>query len=252
MPPCSGVDEPRSRAAQPWSNGRVGVTGVSYSGDTAMLSLALGNAHITAAAPISYDFDPYEDLTRPGGILIKPVIDPYALLLRILDQAGGTTCATSALTEEVCTQAGLTGASPEPVAGPDGEALLATARAEHFPNANLVDMADAGVCRDYARGPQSWTVTSVGDKVAAIGAGRVPILTFAGRRGPRRTWNCPSPGNGARIRRSGPGRDPPPGRGHPAGRGRTPTRAGDARPACRRAGRGGAARRGSRRPPAAG
>ena len=54
-------------AAQPWSNGRVGVTGVSYSGDTAMLSLALRNPHITAAAPISYDFDPYEDLARPAG-----------------------------------------------------------------------------------------------------------------------------------------------------------------------------------------
>ena len=167
-------------AAQPWSNGRVGVTGVSYSGDTAMLSLALRNPHITAAAPISYDFDPYEDLARPGGILIQPLIDPYALLLRILDKAGGTTCATSAETEQVCEEAGLTGASPEPVNGPHGEALLAQARAEHFHNANLVEMATTGVYRDYTRGPQSWTVTSVGGKIAAIEAGGVPILTFAG------------------------------------------------------------------------
>ena len=54
-------------AAQPWSNGRVGVTGVSYSADTAMLSLALRNPHITAAAPVSYDFDVYEDLARRAG-----------------------------------------------------------------------------------------------------------------------------------------------------------------------------------------
>jgi len=27
----------------------------------------LRNPHITAAAPISYDFDPYEDLARPAG-----------------------------------------------------------------------------------------------------------------------------------------------------------------------------------------
>jgi uncharacterized protein len=167
-------------AAQPWSNGRVGVTGVSYSGDTAMLSLALRNPHITAAAPISYDFDPYEDLARPGGILIQPLIDPYALLLRILDKAGGTTCATSAETEQVCEAFGLTGASPEPVAGPHGEALLTQARAEHFHNANLVEMATAGEYRNYARGPQSWAVASVGDKIAAIEAGGVPILTFAG------------------------------------------------------------------------
>jgi uncharacterized protein len=167
-------------AAQPWSNGRVGVTGVSYSADVAMLSLALRNPHITAAAPISYDFDPYEDLVRPGGILIKPLISPYALLLRILDKTGGTTCSTSAATRQICKQLGLTGAAPEPVDGPHGRALRAAARAQHFHNANLVALAEAGVYRDFVKGPQSWTVTSVGSKVAAIGAGRVPILTFAG------------------------------------------------------------------------
>jgi putative CocE/NonD family hydrolase len=167
-------------SAQPWSDGRVGVTGVSYSADTAMASLALHNPHIKAAAPISYDFDPYEDLARPGGILIEPLIKPYGLLLRILDKAGGTTCETSAATRQLCQRFGLAGAAPEPVGGPHGRALLAAARAQHFHNANLVSFADAGVYRDYASGPQSWTVTSVGSKVAAIGSGGVPILTFAG------------------------------------------------------------------------
>jgi uncharacterized protein len=167
-------------AARPWSNGRVGVTGVSYSGDTAMLSLALRNHHITAAAPISYDFDPYEDLVRPGGILIEPRLAPYATLLRILDKADGTTCATSAQTQQLCHQVGLTGAAPEPVSGPHGKALRAAARAEHFHNANLVGFARAGVYRDYVHGPQSWTVASVGDKIGAIQAGDVPILTDAG------------------------------------------------------------------------
>jgi putative CocE/NonD family hydrolase len=167
-------------AAQPWSNGRVGMTGVSYSADIAMGSLALRNPHITAAAPLSYDFDLYEDLARPGGILIQPLIDPYGLLLRILDKAGGTTCATSAETRLLCKETGLTGALPEPVDGPHGKALRAAARAQHFQNVNPVQMAQAGVYRDYVHDPQSWTVTSVGPKVAAIGAGRVPVLTFAG------------------------------------------------------------------------
>jgi hypothetical protein len=166
-------------AARPWSNGRVGVTGVSYAADVAMQSLALRNPHITAAAPISYDFDPYEDLARPGGILIKPLIEPYGTLLRILDKARGTTCATSAQTRQLCQQTGLAGSAPEP-AGPRGKSLLAAARAQHFHNANLVAMAEAGVYRDYVHGPQSWTVTSVGSKTSAIGAGRIPILTFAG------------------------------------------------------------------------
>jgi putative CocE/NonD family hydrolase len=167
-------------AAQRWSNGRVGVTGVSYAADIAMGSLALRNPNITAAAPISYDFDPYEDLARPGGILIQPLIAPYGLLLRILDKAGGTTCATSAQTRQLCRETGLTGALPEPVAGPHATALRAAARAQHFGNANLVQMAQAGVYRDYVHGPQSWTMTSVGSKTSAIGAGGVPILTFAG------------------------------------------------------------------------
>lgn len=167
-------------AARPWSSGRIGVTGVSYSADVAMLSLALHNPHITAAAPISYDFDPYEDLARPGGILIEPRLAPYATVLAILDKARGTTCATSAETRQLCQELGLTGATPEPVSGPHGSALLAAARAQHFRNANLVAMARAGVYRDYVSGPKSWTVASVGSKTAAIRAGGVPILTFAG------------------------------------------------------------------------
>jgi putative CocE/NonD family hydrolase len=145
-----------------------------------MLSLVLRNHHITAAAPISYDFDPYEDLLRPGGLLIEPRLAPYAILLRILDGTGGTTCATNAETQQICDQDGLTGASPEPAGGPDGPALLTAARAEHFSNVNLIDFASAATFRDYVSGEQSWTVASVGPKITAIQAGGVPILTDAG------------------------------------------------------------------------
>jgi predicted acyl esterase len=101
-------------------------------------------------------------------------------VLAILDKARGTTCATSAETTQLCQELGLTGAAPEPVGGPHGGTLLAAARAQHFRNANLVAMPRAGVYRDYVNGPQSWTVASAGSKTAAITAGGVPILTFAG------------------------------------------------------------------------
>jgi uncharacterized protein len=145
-----------------------------------MGSLALRNPHITAAAPLSYDFDPYEDIMRPGGILIQPLVAPYGLLLQILDKADGITCTTNAQMRELCKEAKRTGKVPEPVDGPHGKALRAAARAQHFHNANLPAMAQAGVYRDYVRGPQSWTVTSVGPKTTAISSGGVPILTFAG------------------------------------------------------------------------
>ncbi|MEV6974187.1 CocE/NonD family hydrolase [Kitasatospora sp. NPDC093806] len=167
-------------AARPWSNGRVGTTGVSYGGDTAMLALGLRNHHITAALPISYDFDPYEDLVRPGGILIEPRLAPYALLLRILDRAAGTTCASSEETRRLCAETGLTDAEPKPVDGPDGAALLAAARAEHAGNANLVDQGRDGVHRDFADGPRSWASGAVGEQAAAISAGGVPVLTETG------------------------------------------------------------------------
>ena len=175
-------------AARPWSNGRVGVTGVSYSADAAMLSLALRNPHITAAAPVSYDFDPYEDLVRPGGILIEPLIAPYALLLRILDKAGGTTCATSAQTRQICAAVGLTGAAPEPVDGPHGQALRAAARAQHFHNANLVRLRPGRACTaTTSTAPQSWTVASVGQQDLGDQRGRRadPDLRRMARRGHR-------------------------------------------------------------------
>ncbi|MFJ6618673.1 CocE/NonD family hydrolase [Kitasatospora sp. NPDC091335] len=167
-------------AGRPWSNGRVGTTGISYGGDTAMLATSLGNHHITAAAPVSYDFDPYEDLVRPGGVLIEPRVARYGLVLRVLDQAGGTTCETDDSTRRLCAEVGLTGLQPRPVDGPDGQALLAAARAEHAANANLVEMAHTGVHRDYRNGPESWTVGSVGERTDAVEAGRVPVLTSAG------------------------------------------------------------------------
>jgi uncharacterized protein len=55
-------------AAQPWSNGRVGASGVSYSGDTAELITSLGNPVLTATAPGFTDYDPYEDVMSPGGV----------------------------------------------------------------------------------------------------------------------------------------------------------------------------------------
>src|SRR5579862_305669 len=167
-------------ADQPWSDGRIGLTGVSYSADVAMLALGLRNPHIVAAAPVSYDFDPYEDLLRPGGLLIQPLAEPYATLLRILDDAGGTTCATSLETRQICAGTGLAGAMPEPVQGPDGQALLRAARAQHYGNVNLIDFATAAVYRDYSKGQESWALTSVGDHLQAIEAGGVPILTLAG------------------------------------------------------------------------
>ena len=55
-------------AAQPWSNGRVGVYGTSYEGQAAELIAGLGNAHLVAVAALFSPYDPYRELFYPGGV----------------------------------------------------------------------------------------------------------------------------------------------------------------------------------------
>jgi uncharacterized protein len=53
---------------QPWSNGKVGTYGISYSGNTAELAVALNHPNLIATAPLYADFEPMAQLIMPGGI----------------------------------------------------------------------------------------------------------------------------------------------------------------------------------------
>lgn len=53
---------------QPWSNGRVGSTGVSYDGTTAEFLATTGHPAIRAVAPRFSLFDVYADVAFPGGL----------------------------------------------------------------------------------------------------------------------------------------------------------------------------------------
>lgn len=54
--------------SQPWSNGRVGATGVSYDGTTSELLAATQHPAVRAVAPFFSDYNYYTDLVRPGGV----------------------------------------------------------------------------------------------------------------------------------------------------------------------------------------
>lgn len=53
---------------QTWSNGEVGLYGVSYSANTAELATALNHPAVKAAAPLYADFEPTSSGIMPGGI----------------------------------------------------------------------------------------------------------------------------------------------------------------------------------------
>jgi hypothetical protein len=54
--------------AQPWSNGKIGAMGISYSGGTAEMLLVNQHPAVKAVAPMFSGFDLYSEIAFPGGI----------------------------------------------------------------------------------------------------------------------------------------------------------------------------------------
>jgi putative CocE/NonD family hydrolase len=70
---------------QPWSNGRVGSTGVSYDGTAADFLLANGHPALRAIAPRFSLFDVYTDVAFPGGIHLTWFTEQWSRFNRELD-----------------------------------------------------------------------------------------------------------------------------------------------------------------------
>ncbi len=70
---------------QPWSDGQVGSTGVSYVGTTAELLLANKNPHVKACIPRCNIFDLYNDMVFPGGVCQGPFIKVWGATTKFLD-----------------------------------------------------------------------------------------------------------------------------------------------------------------------
>ena len=64
-----GADAIEWAARQPWSNGRVGMIGVSFGAITQLLTAANRPPHLRAITPDSATSDLYRDVTYPGGVL---------------------------------------------------------------------------------------------------------------------------------------------------------------------------------------
>lgn len=64
-----GYDAVEALAAQPWSNGDVGLVGISYSGYSQLYVAATQPPHLRAITPLSPYADTYRSILYPGGIL---------------------------------------------------------------------------------------------------------------------------------------------------------------------------------------
>jgi uncharacterized protein len=71
--------------AQPWSNGRIGATGISYVGAACDFLASSRNPAVRAIAPLSAVWDTYIDHYYPGGLLLNRLAQSYDALMVALD-----------------------------------------------------------------------------------------------------------------------------------------------------------------------
>lgn len=75
--------------SQPWSNGKVGAIGNSYTGNTALWLASTMNPAVKAVIPRHYEFDLYAETPYPGGILTDWMVKTWNEGNRQLDTNPG-------------------------------------------------------------------------------------------------------------------------------------------------------------------
>jgi uncharacterized protein len=71
--------------AQPWSNGTIGATGISYVGAACDFLASTGHPAVKAIAPLFAVWDTYSDHYYPGGMLLARLATSYDALMIALD-----------------------------------------------------------------------------------------------------------------------------------------------------------------------
>lgn len=71
--------------AQPWSDGSIGATGISYVGAACDFLASTGHPAVRAIAPLFAVWDTYADHYYPGGLLLNRLAENYDALMLALD-----------------------------------------------------------------------------------------------------------------------------------------------------------------------
>jgi uncharacterized protein len=166
-------------AAQPWSNGRVGIYGTSYEGQAAELTAGLGNAHLVAAAALFSPYDPYRELFYPGGCGTGGRYARWMYESQLKDGIAGALDRLAALTGQPAEAIALPPPA-KPVDGPDGPALLDAAIGEHQSNADVHALMSRVPFRDDRVAGLDWEATAPAAGRPGVASPGVPLLVRAG------------------------------------------------------------------------
>ena len=166
-------------AAQPWSNGRVGVYGTSYEGQAAELIAGLGHAHLVAVAALFSPYDHYRELFYPGGCGTDSRYARWMYQSQLQDGVTGALDRLAAITGQ---PAGTIALPPpvKPVDGPDGPAWLGAAVGEHQSNTDAHALMGRVPFRDDRVAGLDWEAAAPAAFGTAIAASGVPVLARAG------------------------------------------------------------------------
>src|SRR3954464_12337722 len=72
-------------ARQPWSDGAIGATGISYVGAAAIFLASTGHPAVKAIAPLFAVWDTWRDHFFPGGVLLNQLAKGYDELMVAMD-----------------------------------------------------------------------------------------------------------------------------------------------------------------------
>ncbi len=154
---------------QPWSDGKVGATGVSYVGTTAELLLVNRHPAVRAIAPQFSFFDAYTDIALPGGIPNTGFMLTWSRAIGPIDR------------NELPEAARRLFVGSRPVDGDSGDVLLAQAVREHAANPDIYENLRGVVFRDDTA-LAGWTLDDLSPHAMLndIRATGVPIYSYSG------------------------------------------------------------------------
>jgi len=139
--------------AQPWSNGKVGAIGTSYSGTTAELLAVNNHPAVKAVVPRFADHDLYFDIAFPGGISFVWMMKNWGYYTHLLD--------SNVVPKDAGLMARLFVRGVKPVDGDKGRRLLTKAVAEHAKNGDVYQLATSATFRDETNTSSDTTIDSL-------------------------------------------------------------------------------------------
>jgi len=143
---------------QPWSNGKVGAVGVSYSGNTAELLAATRHPAVKAVAPLYNDFDAQYGLVQPGGAK-SAFLTAWGDMIGKMDR--NDICGLAETRGISCLLSRLWTSGVKPVDGANGRALLDMALKEHKENTPVAEGFERIQYRDDTFGSTDLTSAAV-------------------------------------------------------------------------------------------